>query len=67
MSKSDAKEILKTKYGITNNSPDKNLRFILGKCNPVLLIPGIYASKLLVEIQCKNIAQKERTTTLKET
>ena len=66
LSKSDAKEILKTKYGVTNNSPDKNLRFILGKCNPVLLIPGIYASKLLVEVQCKNIAQKERTTTLKE-
>ena len=66
VSKSDAKEILKTNYDVINKSPDKNLRFILGKCNPVLLIPGIYAAKLLVEVQCKNIAQKERATTLKE-
>ena len=66
VSKSDAKTLLKEKYGITNSSPDNNLRFILGKCNPVVLIPGIYASKLLVEVQCKNLAEKERDTTLKE-
>ena len=45
VSSSDAKNLLKTGYGITNNSPDKRIRFILGRCSPVLLIPGIYATK----------------------
>ena len=66
LSKKEATTLLKEKYGISNSSPDENLRFILGKCSPVVLIPGIYASKLLVELQCKNIAEKERDTTLKE-
>ena len=66
VSSSDAKNLLKNGYGITNNSPDKRIRFILGRCSPVLLIPGIYASKLLVEVQCKNLATYEKTTTLKE-
>ena len=65
MPKSDAVKVLQQSYGVTNNDPDKNLRFILGKCNPVLLIPGIYATKLKVEIQCKKIANEEKSTTLK--
>ena len=64
MSKSDAKDILKM-FSISN-TVDDNMRFILGKCNPVLLIPGIYATKMMAEIECKKIAQYERTTTLKE-
>ena len=62
VSSSDAKNLLQNGYGITNNSPDKRIRFILGRCSPVLLIPGIYASKLLVEVQCKNLATYEKTT-----
>ena len=50
LSEKEATNLLKSEYGITNNSPDKRIRFILGKCSPVLLIPGIYASKLLVDI-----------------
>ena len=65
MSKNDAINTLKNSYGINNSNPDENIRFILGKCNPVLLIPGIYATKLVVEFQCKNIATNERSTTLK--
>ena len=65
MPKSDAINTLKNSYGVSNSNPDNNLRFILGKCNPVLLIPGIYATKLVVELECKNIATEERTTTLK--
>ena len=65
VSKSDATRILSQSYGISNSSPDENLRFILGKCNPVLLIPGIYATKLVVELKCKNIATEERKTTFK--
>ena len=65
MPKSDAVKVLQQSYGVTNNDPDKNLRFILGKCNPVLLIPGIYSTKLKVELQCKNIATEEKYTTLR--
>ena len=65
VSTSEAKSLLSSKYGVST-TPDNRLKFILGKCNPVLLIPGIYASKLVVEIECKNIAEKEKTTTLKE-
>ena len=64
ISKIKAKAILKTNS--ISNTVDDNMRFILGKCSPVLLIPGIYATKVMVEVQCKNIAQYERTTTLKE-
>ena len=53
MDKNEAVQTLKESYGIENSSPDENLRFILGKCNPVLLIPGIYGTKLMVEINCK--------------
>ena len=65
MPKSDAVKVLQQSYGVTNSNPDDNLKFILGRCNPVLLIPGIYATKLVVELQCKNIATEEKLTTLK--
>lgn len=61
----EAEKTLSDNYGITDSSPDENLRFILGKCNPVLLIPGIYGTKLMVELNCKGIATYERRTTLK--
>ena len=65
MPKDEAVKVLKQSYGVSNSNPDENLRFILGKCNPVLLVPGIYATKLVVELQCKNIATEEKSTTLK--
>ena len=65
MPKDEAVKVLQQSYGVSNSKPDENLRFILGKCNPVLLVPGIYATKLVVELQCKNIATEEKTTTLK--
>ena len=61
----EAKEILKSQYGINNKKPDENLRFILGKCSPVLLVPGLYATKLMVEFNCRGLAKEERDTTLK--
>ena len=64
ISRSEARSIL-LENGIYR-VVDKQMRFILGKCSPVLLVPGIYATKMMVELQCKNIAQNERTTTLKE-
>ena len=66
VSKSDAKEVIKNVYGSTSSiSIDDNVKFILGKCNPILLVPGIYATRMVVEIQCRNVAYFERTTTLK--
>ena len=65
LSKQEAKEILKSQYGINIKKPDENLRFILGKCSPVLLVPGLYATKLKVEFNCKGLLKEERDTTLK--
>ena len=53
VSKDDAKKILQEKYGISySGTPDVNLRFILGNCNPILFLPGIYATRLMITINC---------------
>ena len=65
MPKDDSINTLINSYGINNPNPDENLRFILGKCSPVLLIPGIYSTKFVAEFQCENIATYEKDTTLK--
>lgn len=39
---------------------DFRLRFIVGKCNPIVLIPGIYSTKLNVKIKCKNLYREEK-------
>ena len=65
LSKKEAREILKTRYNINNKKPDKNLRFILGKCSPILLVPGLFATKLKVEFNCKGLLNEEKDTTLK--
>ena len=58
-------DILKS-YGINNSNLDKNLRFILGRCSPVLLVPGLWATKLKVEFDCEGLKTDESDTTLKE-
>ena len=65
LSKKESREILKYQYGINNRHPDENIRFILGKCSPVLLVPGLYATKLKVEFNCTGLRTEERNTTLK--
>lgn len=55
----EAEEILLTKYGITlEKKPDEKIRFILGKCNPVILIPGLYATRLVFTINCKKFIKE---------
>ena len=55
-SKKDSKKILLEDYGISlDEDPDNNLRFIIGKCNPVLFVPGIYATKLMLTVNCKKL------------
>ena len=60
-SKKDSKKILLEDYGISlDEDPDNNLRFIIGKCNPVLFVPGIYATKLMLTVNCKKLKKEER-------
>ena len=59
---SEAKSILLKKYNITREEKDIdiNLRFILGKCNPVILVPGIFSTRLKIEVDCGKIFEKEK-------
>ena len=38
----------------------KRLRFIYGKCNPVLFIPGLMATRLELRIDCKEYIKDEQ-------
>ena len=38
---------------------DRNIKFVVGSCNPVVLVPGIYSTKLKVKINCKNLKREE--------
>ena len=55
VSKSEAYKILKEKYNLNPDyiNIDDNIRFILGKCNPIIYVPGLYASRLVASINCK--------------
>ena len=52
--------ILKEKYGIIENNPQDELRFIVGNCHPVVLIPGMLATKLQVRINCDRLYEEEK-------
>ena len=38
---------------------DRNVKFIVGNCNPVILVPGIYSTKLKARINCRNLRREE--------
>ena len=54
-------KILDEKYDIHIQAKDvtKNLRFIVGNCNPVILVPGIFSVKLMTQIDCKGLYKNE--------
>jgi hypothetical protein len=54
VSESEARIILKEKYNINpdNVDIDQNMRFILGKCHPIIYVPALFASRLVVTINC---------------
>ena len=54
-------KILNEKYDIHIQKEEvtKNLRFIVGNCNPVVLIPGIFSVKLMTQIDCKGLYKNE--------
>ena len=58
MAKAEAKSILEKDYGV-KVTPDEKQRFILGKCNPVLFVNGIFASRLAVSVNCKKLKAEE--------
>ena len=59
LSETETSKILKEKYGIEDNSPKKEIRFIVGKCHPVVLVPGIYSTKLQVSINCTGLINED--------
>ena len=54
ISEDQAKIILKEKYNINPDYIyiDQNIRFILGKCYPIIYIPALFASRLVATINC---------------
>ena len=58
----DTIKIFKEKYDIDlgNKKITKNLRFIAGNCNPVILVPGILSVALRAKIDCENLFNKEK-------
>ena len=61
-SEEDTIKILNKKYGIEIelSQVTKNLRFIAGNCNPIILVPGILSVRLRYRIDCENLINKEK-------
>ena len=61
-SESETIQIFKEKYNIDlkDKAITRNLRFIAGNCNPVILIPGVLSVALRTKIYCENLYNKER-------
>ena len=60
LSKEETTNILSKQFGIVDNDPADDVRFIFGKCNPVILIPGMLSTKLQVKIKCREIYLHEQ-------
>ena len=59
LSKEKTTEILEKDYGIIDNNPNEEMRFIIGKCHPVVLVPGMLSTKLQVRINCDKLSSEE--------
>ena len=60
LSKEETTKILEKDYGIIDNDPKEQIRFIVGKCHPVILVPGMTSTKLQVRINCANLYSEEK-------
>ena len=58
LSKEETNEYL-SKIGKYEENPSDEIRFIFGKCNPVILVPGMLSTKLQVSINCKGLYTNE--------
>lgn len=59
VSEEETTKILEKKYDIYGKEVKEEIRFIVGKCHPVLLIPGMLSTKLQVRINCKKLSNDE--------
>ena len=50
---------LNENFNIKTNNPSNKEKFIIGPCNPILFIPGIYGSRLVLSVNCKNLYENE--------
>ena len=58
--KEETSKILKDELQIEDNDPSDDVRFIFGRCNPIILVPGMLSTKLQVKVYCKNLYEKEQ-------
>ena len=58
LSKEETNEYLK-QIGKYEENPSNEIRFIFGKCNPIILVPGMLSTKLQVSINCKGLYTNE--------
>ena len=53
--KKETEEFIKNNNINYKGTIDNNIKFIAGKCNPIILVPGIYSTRLKVRINCKSL------------
>lgn len=58
---SEVKQMIKDNNINYNGDIDRNVKFIAGTCSPIVLVPGIYSTKLKVKLNCKNIKRDEES------
>ena len=58
---SEVKQMIKDNNITYNGEIDRNVKFIAGTCSPIVLVPGIYSTKLKVKLNCKNIKRDEES------
>ena len=59
LSKEDTKKIISKNFGQEIDEPSDELRFIFGKCNPIILVPGMLSTKLEIKINCDGLYNNE--------
>jgi len=57
----EAKEFISKNNIVYNDDINQHIKFIVGKCNPIVLIPGIYSTRLKVRINCKELRRDEES------
>ena len=58
---SDVKKYIADNHINYEGPIDARIKFIAGTCNPIVLIPGIYSTKLKVRLNCRNIKRSENS------
>ena len=59
VSENEAKRMLQ-EQGMSDVTVDNRTRYILGNCNPVILVPGMLSTKLQIRINCTGLKQDDQ-------